>query len=132
MLSTVVLSAAPSAAEALAGAALPWLRTDEWHHIAAVVSTSTACYFIDGLRIGCAPFTNITGFQPIYGDELGPTFFVGGTNGATILCERKLSQSSMPWAVNQAWFWMPSMPSFMLPRRLAFFGCSSFLQRWVR
>ena len=60
-------------------AALPWLQTNEWHHIAAVVSTSTACYFIDGLRIGCAPFTSITGLQPIYGDS--PTFFVGGTNG---------------------------------------------------
>ena len=62
-------------------ATLPWLITTRWHHVAAVISPTNAssCFFLDGLRIGCSPFSNLSNIEPIYGDT--PTFFIGGVNG---------------------------------------------------
>jgi hypothetical protein len=75
-----LLDAAQGAA---VNAILPWVRRDRWHHMAAVCTNTSCCYFLDGTDVGCAPWSNRTGVSP---EEPAlhtpsPAVFVGGTHG---------------------------------------------------
>ena len=82
---------------------LPWLSGEEWIHVAAVGhdgdddDEAFCCYYINGIRLGCATFTNrsaATGHlvsyhgSSVYAVDITaplythvPAFFVGGTRG---------------------------------------------------
>jgi hypothetical protein len=69
-------------------ATLPWMALDAWHHVSAVGENDTCCYYIDAMRLGCAPFSNlsaglIANHHPLYTPVTA--FFVGGTNGMSTL-----------------------------------------------
>ena len=68
---------------AAVNATLPWVRRDRWHHVAAVCTNISCCYFLDGAGFGCAPWSNRTSVSP---EEPAlhtpaPAVFVGGTHG---------------------------------------------------
>ena len=51
---------------AAVNATLPWVRRDRWHHVAAVCTSSSCCYFMDGTDFGCAPWSNRTRVSPAF------------------------------------------------------------------
>ena len=69
-------------------ATLPWMELDAWHHVSAVGEHDACCYYIDAMRLGCTPFSNlsaglIVNSHPLYTPVTA--FFVGGTNGMSAL-----------------------------------------------
>ena len=80
LIDTHLVEAARGAA---VNASLPWVRRDEWHHLAAVCTDTSCCYFLDGTDFGCAPWSNRTTPTPeeplLHTPE--PAVFLGGTHG---------------------------------------------------
>ena len=68
---------------AAVNATLPWVRRDRWHHVAAVCTSSSCCYFMDGTDFGCAPWSNRTRVSPAEPalHAAAPAVFVGGSRG---------------------------------------------------
>lgn len=68
---------------AAVNATLSWVRRDRWHHVAAVCTNTSCCYFLDGTDFGCAPWsdrTSVTPEEPALHTP-APAVFVGGTHG---------------------------------------------------